>query len=313
MPADPNVIDLPVLADGWADDAFEHGLVLALATADDLASAMGDVVQAVRWTSGATRVEWWTTDDDGTRRLGAAIGIARGRRMELRLDARGGALVLHGGTVRAEVVSAVTLVAPIVRRRAAEERLARAAIELGRRNQALDDFAALVAHELKTPLHAALLADDPSPHVEGALRVVEALLDAARAESGNRAFVSVAEAVDRAVEDVGAEFELTTDLEAMVPLPPEALRVILRNLLSNAASAGARHVHVATVRSPCSRQIVVEDDGVGLAGADRYAAGSGLGLSLSRRMAGRFGGVLELAPRPCGGTRALLEFPEVLQ
>ena len=86
--------------------------------------------------------------------------------------------------------------------------------------------------------------------------------------------------------------------------------MLLRNLLSNAVAAGAHHVHVAAVRSSRSWRLSVDDDGVGLAEVDRYAAGSGLGLSLSRRIAGRFGGVLELAPHPSGGTRAMLEFPE---
>jgi signal transduction histidine kinase len=86
--------------------------------------------------------------------------------------------------------------------------------------------------------------------------------------------------------------------------------VILRNLLSNAVKAGARHVHVTAVQSSRSSCLLVDDDGVGLAESDRYDAGSGLGLSLCRRIAARFGGVLELTPRPSGGTRATLEFPE---
>ena len=56
---------------------------------------------------------------------------------------------------------------------------------------------------------------------------------------------------------------------------------------------------------------MVDDDGFGLADVDSYTAGSGLGLSLCRRIAARFGGVLELAARPSGGTRATLEFAEV--
>ena len=42
-----------------------------------------------------------------------------------------------------------------------------------------------------------------------------------------------------------------------------------------------------------------------------HDAGSGLGLSLCRRIAARFGGVLELDARPSGGTRATVEFAEV--
>jgi signal transduction histidine kinase len=244
--------------------------------------------------------------------LGAAVGIARGRRQDLSL-AGTGTLVLYGGSLGAELASALTAVAPIVRRRMAEERLARAAIDLARRNQALEDFAALVAHELKTPLHAALLADHPSDFVRAALDVVDALLEAAHGEPTERVLVSAAECVDRAVEDVGAEIEVTTDLQATLPLPPETLRLLLRNLLSNAVSAGAHHVHVAAVHSSRSRRLCVDDDGVGLEETGRYATGSGLGLSLSRRMVGRFGGVLELVPNPAGGTRAILEFPKETQ
>ena len=241
--------------------------------------------------------------------LGAAIGIARGARHELPLGGAG-AFVLHGGRLDPDVASALKAATPIIRRRAAEERLERTAIALARRNQALEDFAGLVAHELKNPLHAALVADDPSSHVEDALDLVESLLEAARREPGDRVFVSPAGSVDQAVEDVGADVEVTTDLQASLPLPAEPLRVILRNLLSNAVAAGAHHVHVAADHSSRTWRLLLDDDGVGLAAVDRYASGSGLGLSLSRRIAGRFGGDLELVPRPSGGTRAILEFPE---
>jgi signal transduction histidine kinase len=179
--------------------------------------------------------------------------------------------------------------------------------QLARRNEALEDFAALVAHELKTPLHAALLADDPSTLVEEALDLVDELLEAAQDE---RPFASVAECLDQVTLDLGTQVEVTSDLTTTLPLAPGPLRVILRNLLSNAVAAGAGHVHVSAARSARSWRLVVDDDGVGLAAAHHYAAGSGLGLSLCRRIAARFGGVLELAPRPAGGTRATLEFAE---
>jgi signal transduction histidine kinase len=312
MSSASNVIEFPVRRDDHARDVLRHDVVLALATADDLASGMAQVVESVFRGSTATRVEWWATGDDGALQLRAAIGIARGKGHDLPLDGAG-AFVLYGSAVEPEIASALRTAAPIIRRRAADERLARTAIDLARQNQALEDFAALVAHELKTPLHAALLADDPSRHVQEALELVETLLEAARTEPTERTFVSAAESIDRAVEDVGAEVEVTTDLRATLPLPPRTLRVILRNLLSNAAAAGAHHVQVAAFQSSGSRRLLVDDDGVGLEEVDRYAAGSGLGLSLSRRMAGRFGGVLELAPNPAGGTRAILEFPEVPQ
>jgi signal transduction histidine kinase len=304
-----NVIEFPVRREYGERDSFEHDVVLALATADDLAAGMDGVVERIYRDSGAARVEWWATDDDGALELVVSVGIGRGTRHEFPLG-RAGVFVLHGGRLDPQVTSALMSVTPIVRRRAAEERLERTAIQLARRNVALEDFAALVAHELKTPLQAALVADDPSSSLEDALDLVETLLEAAQNESGEMTFASVAESLDQAVEDLHVEVEITADLASTLPLPPGSLRVILRNLLSNAVAAGARHVHVAAARSPRAWRLLLDDDGVGLAETDRYAAGSGLGLQLCRRIAARFGGALELAPGPSGGTRATLEFAE---
>jgi len=311
MSSPANVVSLPVRHEIEQRDSLEHDIVLALATAENLAAAMTHVVASIRRSSRAARVEWWAEREDGELQLGAALGIARGSRHELPLE-RTGAFVLRGGSVGPGLASALATAAPIIRRRAAEERLDRIAIELARRNEALEDYAALVAHELKTPLHAALLADDPSRHLDDALELVEALLEAARTEPAGTTFGSAKECVGRATRDLGTEVEVTTDLQTMLPLPPGPLHVLVRNLLSNAVAAGAHHVHVEAVRSSRSWRLQVDDDGVGLAHADRYAAGSGLGLSLSRRIAGRFGGVLELAPGPSGGTRATIEFADVL-
>jgi signal transduction histidine kinase len=95
-------------------------------------------------------------------------------------------------------------------------------------------------------------------------------------------------------------------LATSLPITVGALRIILRNLLTNALAAGARHVHVAT---PDSSTLVVDDDGVGPAGAG-YESGSGLGLELCRRIARTFGAQIELTSRLHGGTRATLAFGE---
>jgi len=184
-------------------------------------------------------------------------------------------------------------------------RLATFASELARRNEALEDFAALVAHELKNPLLAALAADDPAREIEKALELVDGLLDNARGAGAPTA--SAAEILEQTVRDLGADdVTITSDLEVMLPLPPASLQVILRNLLANAVAAGAHRIHVSALHSPSSWQVVVEDDGAGL-DAGSYAKGSGIGFGLSCRIAERFGGGLELAPRRLGGTCATLE------
>ena len=310
MSALAHVIEFPARHDASAPRSLEHDAVLALATADDLASGMGRVVEQLRRDSGAVGVEWWAAADDGGLELVAAAGFAHGTRETLALGSAG-MLVLHGGALDPQTESVLLSLTPILRRRAAEERLARTTVRLARRNEALEDFAALVAHELKTPLQAALVADDPSGRVEDALDLVDDLLQAAQRESEQQTFSSVSDSLDHMVDDLRGGMEIRVDDATTLPLPPGPLRVVLRNLLSNAAAAGAHTVHVTTMRVAGSWQLRVDDDGIGLGHADRYASGSGLGLSLSRRIAARFGGTLELTPHPAGGTRALLDLGEV--
>jgi two-component system, OmpR family, osmolarity sensor histidine kinase EnvZ len=293
------VIALPVRRD---ERAAPDDLSFALATAGDLQSAVSCVAD---WLG--SRVEWWWLGDDGAPELVAAAGPPRARRQTVPLGPAGD-LVLHGERLDRAVKSQLLSLTPILRRRAAEERLTRRAMQLARRNEALEDFAALVAHELKTPLHAALMADDPSGPLEEALELVDAVLQAAQLQPSHRTFASAAEALAHAIEDLRVDVEISSDFATAVPMPEEALRVVVRNLLRNAVAAGARTIRVTTERSSTSYRLVVEDDGAGLADGERYATGHGLGLALCRRIARRFDGLIQLVPNPSGGARATLEF-----
>jgi signal transduction histidine kinase len=284
--------------------------VVELAAADDLASGLDRVVTSVRRFSAAPRVELWSPDEDGIPTLLAASGQGPGRRESIAIEGVG-VLVLVGARAEPHLASTLAPLGRIVRRRRAEEALSQMTTDLARRNEALEDFAALVAHELKTPLHAALVADDASGLVEQALELVDTLLEAAQTEASSGSVASVEESLALAVRDVGGgDLDVTAELDAPVPLPAESLRIILRNLLANAAAAGAHHVQVSSFRSQATYRVDVEDDGVGLTGIGSYSSGSGIGLGLSRRIAARFGGTLELSPRPFEGTRASLVFAE---
>ncbi len=300
------------------DALSEHDLlelqasaVVELAAADDLASGLARVVTSIRRFAAAPRIELWSPDDDGMPTLLAASGQGPGRRESMTIEGVG-VLVLVGARAEPHLASALAPLGRIVRRRRAEEALSQVTTELARRNEALEDFAALVAHELKTPLHAALVvADDASGLVEQALELVDTLLEAAQTEASSGSVASVEESLALAVSDVAAaDLDVTAEVDAPVSLPAESLRIILRNLLANAAAAGARHVQVSSFRSRGAYRLDVDDDGVGLTGIGSYSAGSGIGLGLSRRIAARFGGTLELSPRPFEGTRASLVFAE---
>jgi signal transduction histidine kinase len=187
------------------------------------------------------------------------------------------------------------------------ERMADATMRLARRNEALEDFAALVAHELKSPLEAALLAEDPHRWIASALDLVESLLQAAT-DSPDGAWASLTDCLAQAACCLHPhQLTVAADDAARFPLPPESLSVILRNLLANAAAAKARRVDVFTTQQQDQWTLVVEDDGVGLgARGHEYDHGSGIGLELCRRIAARNGARLELLPRHAGGTRAIL-------
>jgi signal transduction histidine kinase len=96
------------------------------------------------------------------------------------------------------------------------------------------------------------------------------------------------------------------------PLPEEAgqhLEQILREALSNTARhAGGCRVRVSLVLAPDEIDLVVADDGCGLApvaGGD----GRGQGLRNMRERARRLGGRLVVEPAPGGGTRVTLAVP----
>jgi signal transduction histidine kinase len=186
------------------------------------------------------------------------------------------------------------------------ERMADATMRLARRNEALEDFAALVAHELKSPLEAALLADEPRRWIESALDLVDSLLEGA-SESPDSAWASLADCVAQSARCL-APMQLTVaDESALFPLSTKSLSVILRNLLTNAEAAKARRIDVFIGHRGARWWLVVDDDGVGLGAAQEgYDHGSGIGLELCRRIARRNGARLELIPRRAGGTRAIL-------
>jgi hypothetical protein len=133
------------------------------------------------------------------------------------------------------------------------------------RRQALEEFAAPAARELKTPPHAALVADDATSEVEARPRPRRFTGGGGGTRSSRKAHQNrLPSASSRPFRISPPSSSRTQRGEADIPLPLAWSRVILRNVLRSAVAAGARRVHVLALRSAGSSRLVT-DDGVDVA------------------------------------------------
>jgi signal transduction histidine kinase len=116
-----------------------------------------------------------------------------------------------------------------------------------------------------------------------------------------------------------------TDPNVPSQVNPRFLARAVGNLLQNAARYSRQRIHVTLATEDQFRIIHVDDDGPGVAGADRQrifepfvrlddsksddADGYGLGLAIVRRVAEWHGGRAMVADSPIGGARFTLRWP----
>src|SRR5262245_5773906 len=205
----------------------------------------------------------------------------------------------------------------------------------------LGEMSAVLAHEIRNPLaalkgHAQLLVerlDAPGAERDKAERLVHEvrrlerlvndLLSFVRASRITRATADPAAVLREAVDAVGAErIDVETDTapatwQLDVPRVQQALANVLRNAL-DASPDGAR---VLATAEADGRQLVfrVRDHGPGLTPGDDERAldavpttrvhGSGLGLSVARRIAELHGGRVTARTHPTGGAEFCIVIP----
>lgn len=213
---------------------------------------------------------------------------------------------------------------------------------IDRHVQQRTDMLAGVSHDLRTPLtrlrlQLAMLPKD-SDHEALALDVaemehmIEEYLDFARGEGGEDSQpTDVAVLLEDAVQDctrarkVPVEaVRLSAEDGPAVMVKRNALRRCLINLIENALKYG-NHAEIKLVRQTRAIEIFVDDDGPGIAEADRedvfrpfyrldearnlQSGGVGLGLAIARDIARAHGGDVRLDDSALGGLCAVVRIP----
>jgi signal transduction histidine kinase len=170
-------------------------------------------------------------------------------------------------------------------------------------------------------------------------QLLENLLAWSRSQRGEMAFRPERLPVLPLVEECGAIFELSakekgiiveTSIEVGVEAraDPERLKILLRNLISNAVKFTARggRVSISASRAEGGTLLGVRDEGIGMDGA-RIAAlfdlgsapsragtanerGSGLGLALCKEIADLHGGTIEVFSEPGKGSAFSVFLPD---
>jgi signal transduction histidine kinase len=257
--------------------------------------------------------------------------------------------ILAGSVLRADDGAPryyIAQIQDITPRKRAEMELRRTLAQLRQANATLTDFAAIAAHDLKSPLavsasilelismrfggdlpeQARELFDRARSQLDRLTHQVDGLLRLAAVTSMtlDRESLDVAAVAQDVSEGLGhtlAGIHVVTDPCPGVTADRSALTVLLQNLLENAARHGATHVHVhGEAAGAAMVRVQVDDDGPGIPEEDRERAfepffqgaselGTGLGLATCRYVIERQGGEIGIGDAPEGGARIWFTLP----
>jgi len=198
---------------------------------------------------------------------------------------------------------------------------------------------ASVSHDLRTPLtrlKLELALAEPTPRIQEMKRdlaemehMIDEYLAFARGETGEpvepTALPELIKAVAEAATRTGAVVSVRCEPGLVANLRPNTFKRALSNLIMNAAAHGQTVAVSARTRAGGGIEIVVDDDGPGIA-PDRYEdafkpfsrldearnqneKGVGLGLAIARDVIRGLGGEVTLDRSPLGGLRAVVRLP----
>jgi PAS domain S-box-containing protein len=199
--------------------------------------------------------------------------------------------------------------------------------ELERQNARLEDFATVVSHDLRNPLTTArgslelAQADCDSVHLDTAgdavdrcQALVEDLLTLARGGNavGSPEPVTLSELAEECWETTpSADAALAAETDLTISADRSRFQQLLENLFRNAVEHGGRDVTVTV--DEMRDGFCVVDDGAGIAGEERAdifepghsstSGGTGLGLTIVKRIAEAHGWTVSVTDGPDGGTR----------
>jgi len=200
--------------------------------------------------------------------------------------------------------------------------------ELQRQNERLDEFANIVAHDLRNPLNVArgrstLLEQNFETEHLNSLQtalarmgeIIDDTLTLARngQQVGEMDSVNLVSAIDNCwgMVDTSAA-TLETEDEVTIRADPDRVRHICENLLSNAIEHGGEDVTVRIGQAD-EDTMYIEDDGPGIpederdavfdSGYSSEADGTGFGLAIVQRIAEAHGWDITLTDSDSGGAR----------
>lgn len=199
--------------------------------------------------------------------------------------------------------------------------------QLAREVNRLNEFAGIVAHDLRNPLHIAqgYLGEVPRDGVEAELtsierahtrmeRLIDHVLSISRqgnavGETTSVSIPAVAEAAWTDVPTKTAEFNVVTDFT--IEADDRRLRSLFENLFRNAIEHGGDTVTV--IVGEVENGFFVEDDGPGIPPTDRErifeggysqdGSGTGLGLAIVRQIADAHDWTITVTESETGGAR----------